>query len=143
VLNLTAKKKSRLETIIERRQAKTKAAEARWAKTKVLEKKKKDRVADEEFHQNFRKMFARLRKLVRCTRSGCGYDFTYKDYECRIVFEHWHIPQDGVDTWDIDGDSWKLQIPMHGSIEIVDIKEIVAGKDYTSKVIEILEEQVK
>lgn len=145
VLNQTARKKSRLETIIERRQAKGKAASARWAKTQVLEKKNKDRVADEEFHQNFRKMFARLRTLVKCTRSHetRGYDFTYKDYECRIVFEHRHIPQDGIDTWDIDWDRWSLLLPMHGSLEIVDLDDIVAGKDYTAKVIQLLEEHVK
>ena len=145
VSNRIAPKKSRLETVIERRQARKKDADARWAKTAVLRKNREDRVADEEFHQNFRKMFSRLRKLVRCVRSHVtrGYDFTYKGYQCRIVFEHAHIPQDGIDTWDIDWDRWVLQIPMHGSLEIVSLDDIVEGKDYTSMVIDLLEEYAK
>jgi hypothetical protein len=138
-------KKSRLERLIERRHARDAAASARYAKTKVLETKKKDRFAEEEFKQSFRKMFARLRKLVKCTyaKEARAFDFDFKNHDCRITFEHYHIPQEGVDTWDIDGDSWKLMISMRGSHEIVDLKDIVTGKDYTATVIELLKQNVR
>lgn len=146
---------SRLETIIDNR--KSRRERANEAAERATERRQKRDAADRRkmIREKVLIHFARLRKLVRCRfdkYSPSHMVFEYKAHKCSVTFENWFIPKHpgDVDDYDMSGEQWAFHIwnGLGGGYAgpgycIVDATDVVEGKDYTSKVVELLEEHIK
>jgi thioesterase domain-containing protein len=136
-----------LEKTIERREKREASASRRQLKAAALEERKQIRFEKAIFRKEFKTMFARFRRLTKCTFDKWHHRhvlFTYKDEQWSIAFEKWHSEGSGSDGYDMDGTHWALHKWCGGwegrPHPIVDSMNVKHGKDYSEEVIRMLKE---
>ena len=140
---------SLLEKVIDKRKKRDAAASLRRRKVEARAENRKNRDEVSQFKKNFKVMFARFRKLTRCSFDKWNPRhafFTYKGDKWSITYASWRMGGNSsdVDDYVTEGMHWALHHwcgGWHGDAhDIVDANEVKSGKDYSNRVITMLRE---